>query len=100
MFSPVYEDLWQTALHRIASRETGKGLRRKDLATPLTQIRVLRNRVAHHEPILHWNLPKHHKAIFQVTRWLSPAAAAWCGTHSRFAAVHPPERVVLTHPEY
>lgn len=97
MLSPAYENLWQITLHRIARRETGKGLRRKDLAASLTPIRVLRNRVAHHEPILHWNLPKHYSAILQVTRWLSPAAAAWCVTYSRFDTVHPPDRIILAH---
>lgn len=95
MVSPAYENLWQTTLHRIARREDGKGLRRKDLSRPLTPIRVLRNRIAHHEPILHWNLPKHYDAILQVTGWLSAPAAAWCLTYSRFAAVHPPTRIKL-----
>ena len=30
----------------------------------------------HHEPILAWNLPKHHDAMIRITGWLSPAAAA------------------------
>lgn len=97
MLSPTYETLWQTTLHRIARREDGKGLRRKDFSRPLNQIRVLRNRIAHHEPILHWNLPKHHAAIIQLTRWLSPAAADWCCLYTRFDTVHPPEGIVLSH---
>ncbi len=95
MLSPTYEDLWQTTLHRIARREDGKGLRRKDLSGPLTPIRNLRNRVAHHEPILQWNLPKHYANIVQITGWLSPAAAAWCRAQSRFEAVCPAERISL-----
>ncbi|MDZ3835967.1 MAG: Abi family protein [Rhodospirillales bacterium] len=95
MFSPVYEDLWQTTLHRVARRENGKGLRRKDLAAPLAHIRVLRNRVAHHEPVLHWDLPKHYDRILEVTRWLSAPADDWCVTYSRFPTVHPEQRVVL-----
>lgn len=96
MLSPTYETLWQTTLHRIARREDGKGLRRKDLSAPLTPIRVLRNRIAHHEPILHWNLPRHHDAILRVIAWLSPAAADWCIFHSRFRAVYPPEGLRLS----
>ena len=95
MLSPAYEDLWQTTLHRIARREDGKRLRRKDLSGPLTPIRSLRNRVAHHEPILQWNLPKHHANILQVTTWLSPAAAAWCRAQSRFDAVYPARPIEL-----
>lgn len=95
MLSPAYETLWQQGLHRIARRPDGGGLRRKDLSGPLTPIRVLRNRVAHHEPILEWNLPKHHNAMLQLTEWLSPAAASWCRTLDRFDTVHPTQRITL-----
>ena len=99
MLSPAYENLWQTTLHRIARREDGKGLRRKDFSAPLTPLRVLRNRIAHHEPVLHWNLLKHYAAIMRLTRWLSPAAADWCVAYSRFDLVHPPGRIVLCRPD-
>jgi len=95
MLSPDYEVLWQKTLHRVARREDGKGLRRKDLSGPLAPIRTLRNRVAHHEPIIQWNLPKHYGNIVQLTRWLSPPAADWCETHSRFPAIHPENRIAL-----
>ena len=61
--SPKYEVLWQTTPHGIAQREDGKGLRRKDLASPSARIRTLRNRVAHHEAIIQWDLPKHYANI-------------------------------------
>ena len=51
-FNTDYEDLWRKHLHRIAQRAGGKALRRKDFSTALTPIRLLRNRIAHHEPIL------------------------------------------------
>ena len=95
MLSPAYEQLWQTTLHRIAQRENGKGLRRKDFSAPLTPIRTLRNRIAHHEPVLQWNLPKHHANILTLTGWLSPVAAEWTRTTSRFDQVYPAERIVL-----
>lgn len=95
MLGTHYENLWQTDLHRIGRREDGKGLRRKDFSGTLTPIRLLRNRIAHHEPILTWDLPKHHDAMLRITGWLSPAAAAWCRTLDRFDQVHPPERIAL-----
>lgn len=95
MLGTPYENLWQTDLHRIGRRDDGKGLRRKDLSRPLTPIRLLRNRIAHHEPILAWDLPKHHEGMLRITGWLSPAAAAWCRTLDRFNQVHPPERIEL-----
>lgn len=35
MVGKEYEDLWQATLNAIAKKENGKGLRRKDLSTPL-----------------------------------------------------------------
>ena len=95
MLASAYEELWQTTLHRIARRENGKGLRRKDLSGPLTRLRHLRNRVAHHEPILTWNLPERHEDIVKVTGWLSPAAAIWCEQHSRFPKIHSADSIKL-----
>lgn len=89
MVSPVYEDLWRASLNAIAARPDGKRLSRKQLSRPLTPIRVLRNRVAHHEPILHWSLPKHHGQIVEVTNWLSPSVAGWLAPIDRFPAVYP-----------
>lgn len=95
MLGTLYENRWQTDLHRIGRRDDGKGLRRKELSGPLTPIRLLRNRIAHHEPILEWDLPKHHDAMLRITGWLSPPAAAWCRTLDRFDQVHPSERIEL-----
>jgi hypothetical protein len=89
MFSPAYETLWQQTLNRIARRSDGRGLRRKDFSEPLTRIRLLRNRIAHHEPILHWDLPKHYSNVLQIIGWLSPIAAEWCVLQSRFEEVYP-----------
>jgi len=97
-FNTDYEDLWRKQLHRIAQLSGGKALRRKDFSTPLTPIRLLRNRIAHHEPILEWNLPKHYENMVRLTEWLSPAAAAWCRTHCRFSAIYPSGGVVLARP--
>jgi hypothetical protein len=88
MLSPAYEELWRSCLSSIAIKEDGRRLARKDLSRPLTQIRLLRNRVAHHEPILHWDLHKHHLAIVAITRWLSPAASNWAIEIDRFSAVY------------
>ena len=95
MFSTDYDELWRTTLLRIGSRPDGKGLNRKHFSGPLTPIRILRNRIAHHEPVIDWNLPKHHGKIIELTGWLSPAAAEWCTTHSRFLEVYPSAGITL-----
>ena len=94
-FGKDYENLWQQGLHRVASRANGKGLQRKDFAKPLVPLRMLRNRIAHHEPILHWDLPKHHDRILELTEWLAPAGARWSRQHSRFEAVYPAAGIEL-----
>lgn len=89
MVSPAYEDLWRSTMHAIAVKPDGKKLSRKQLSRPLTPIRILRNRIAHHEPILHWDLRTHHTAMQEVTSWLSPPAARWCARIDRFPTVFP-----------
>lgn len=95
MFGRVYEELWRKSLHKIAVRSDGKSLPRKDLSRPLMQIQTLRNRIAHYEPILHWDLPRHHRRIVTITEWLSPPAAAWCQEHCRFAETYPIKGIEL-----
>jgi hypothetical protein len=97
-FNTDYEDLWRKHMHRIAKRADGKSLTRKDFSRSLTPIRLLRNRIAHHEPILEWNLPKHYANIIQLTEWLSPAAATWCRAHSRFDGLYPNQGIILNRP--
>jgi len=95
LLSPDYENLWQQQLHKAAKDINGKGLTRKALITPLTPIRILRNRIAHNESILSWNLPRHHRLMLQITQWLAPAAYDWSQHHSRFISVYPIDGVVL-----
>ena len=95
MFGPDYEGLWRATLRRIAAKSDGTGLRRKDFSGPLTPIRTIRNRIAHHEPIIMWDLRKHHRKMVELTKWLSPAAAAWCRENDRFEQVYPAERISL-----
>lgn len=94
MLGSGYESLWRTGLHRIARRENGRRLKRKDFSKPLHTIRTLRNRIAHHEPIIHWDLRRHHDTIIQLTGWLSPAAADWCLSHSRLPSILPEGRII------
>lgn len=95
MFGNDYENLWQTTLHKIGKRPDGKGFRRKEFSSPLTPIRVLRNRIAHHEPIITWDLPKHYNRMVQITEWLSKPAAEWCQIHCSFSDVYPKEGITL-----
>jgi len=55
-----------------------------DINSMLTPLRHLRNRVAHHEPVLYLPLEKHHRFCITLTEWLSPEMARWAHTASTF----------------
>lgn len=95
MFNKDYEALWQQILHRIADPSAPRGLKRRSFSGPLTRIRVLRNRIAHHEPILGWNLRRHHDEILMLIEWLSPPAATWCRENNRFPQAYPEDGITL-----
>lgn len=95
MVSGQYEDLWRQKLHAIASTTAGKPLARKDLSRPLNQIRTLRNRIAHHEPILHWTLREHFEKIMELMTYLSRPVATWCENAQSFQAVFPSDAYIL-----
>lgn len=81
--APRYDtDLWRPSLRK-AFPARPKGMERKSIHKSLNAIRRLRNRVAHHEPILNRNLVEDHKTIIRVLSWISPETAAWVSTHSR-----------------
>ena len=77
--------LWRPALRgAFAHRAT---LTRRQAHRPLNALRILRNRVAHHEPIFARDLAADHKRILDVAGWISPAVRTWIEHHSRATAV-------------
>ena len=73
--------LWRPALRRVfPHRET---LTRKQAHSPLNDLRTLRNRIAHHEPIFARDLAGDYRRILDVAGWISPTMATWIGRHSR-----------------
>ena len=73
--------LWRPAL-RQAFPHRGS-LTRKQAHRPLDDLRKLRNRIAHHEPIFARNLLEDHQRILDVTEWISPSTRSWIEDHSR-----------------
>lgn len=88
--------LWVPHLHRVfphALRRAGADVRpgkkkpmldRSDIADRLETIRQLRNRIAHHEPILHYDLQSEYCNVLEATEWICPVTAAWVGATSTF----------------
>jgi hypothetical protein len=81
------EKLWRPALHK-AFPSKPKTIQRRAINNLLSPLRSLRNRTAHHEPILYWDLPKHYETILTLTGWLSPPARDWTERHCRFRATY------------
>ena len=75
--------LWQTCL----SDAFVSGTRRERLHDSVNHIRLLRNRIAHHEPIHTRPLVDDYTKLLQVAERISPHLAWWIDTSSRVPAV-------------
>lgn len=61
---------------------------RKDRKADLEQIRLLRNRVFHHERIIHWrDLDTKHALILNVISWISPELHHMATALDRYTAI-------------
>ena len=87
ILSPRYDTrLWVPALRK-AFPNRPKGEDRKAVHKAINAVRRLRNRVAHHEPILHRKLDEDHELILKLILWCCPKTSAWVGSLSRLPAV-------------
>jgi hypothetical protein len=57
---------------------------------------MLRNRVAHYEPILALPLAQRYADIVTLTGWLSPSAAAWINDTSTWPTTYPGVPILVT----
>lgn len=53
----------------------------------LEGLRLLRNRIAHHEPVFEWSLRQAHSDVLTVPGYLSPDARRWVAGHARVGQV-------------
>lgn len=93
LFGRRYAYLWGRDLHPIF--DAGRPLQRREIARRLNDIRHLRNRIAHHETVIQFDLQETYEQICEITGWLSPAALAWCHQHCRFPTIHPDIPIIL-----
>ena len=82
--------LWRPAL-RGAFAHRAK-LTRKEAHRPLNALRMLRNRIAHHEPLFARDLSRDHERIVEVVGWITPGTRRWVEHHSRVPAILDTER--------
>lgn len=78
--------LWKFCLYK-AFPNHSPGFSRKLLKNSLKQIRNLRNRMVHHEPICNRPLDKDFKLILEVASWICPVTSAWIEHHTEFYEV-------------
>ena len=84
LFAKRYEAaLWRNTLYPSFNPAPS----RRHLHNRLNSLLTLRNRVAHHEPIVRRKLQDDHDAILWVLEMLSPEMAAWVTHHSRIPQV-------------
>ena len=76
-----HNQLWTPALHRAFPHTS---LPRKQVHKPMYYLSLLRNRIAHHEPIFTRHLAADYASILQVISWISPEKAAWVQHHNTF----------------
>ena len=89
LFNTQFQDvLWKDL--RLVFARCPKPLRqRHNVSAALNQIRDLRNRIFHHEPLL-WlkpPLPEHHAAGVKVISWIDPELADWLAELDRLKSV-------------
>ena len=90
LLSNSYEGiLWPQLLRPVFPYAPRQQRTVKNLHAQLDRIRLLRNRVFHHEPIWHWNdLPVRHQEILETIGWISPAMLAMTRLLDRFPSVY------------
>jgi hypothetical protein len=85
MLGRKHEELWRSALRHAFPRSDGT---RKQVGVELEAIRKLRNRLAHHDSILHVDIPFEVHRIHRVASFLGEDAATWLETVDRTGATY------------
>lgn len=80
--------LWPHLLRSVFPNIPAPLRRRDHISAHFEEIRRLRNRVSHHEPIWQRNLLDDHKKITEAISWMSPEMAELTTNCDRFTAVH------------
>jgi hypothetical protein len=81
---PYSTTLWIPHLYKAFPN---KRLGRKDAYKRLNNIRELRNRIAHHECILHFDLQAEYANILDTVDWICPITSSWIEMQSSFPAI-------------
>lgn len=94
LFGRQSHHLWQTLRPIFQAR----GIQRGVIAQNLRELRILRNRIAHYEPIVALPLAQRYADITTLTGWLSPSAAGWIAQYSTWPQLYPAVPILVPDP--
>jgi hypothetical protein len=87
LLSSRYErTLWLPCLRDAFPGIRGQGMRR-DVHDAMRDLHLLRNRIAHHEPIHNRPLPELHAVALTTAGWICPTTRRWIAARSRVPAL-------------
>lgn len=83
---PNYElSMWRQSLRNVFTEN--QKITRKEIHQKLESIKQIRNRAAHHELILKFDLKLYHQTIYEILEHLSPELANWTSQLDRFPKI-------------
>lgn len=90
LFDVRYEKiLWPWLLKPVVPNMPRHIRIRKNLSKRLNRVRILRNRIFHHEPIWQWHdLQSQHTDTLEAIKWVNPAMMAFVEQFDRFEEIH------------
>jgi hypothetical protein len=88
--SPSEQSLWRPILHHAFphySAVSGRAPARVPIERRFNELRDLRNRVMHHEPLFDRNLSQDFAAISEAISWMFDDVGPWIDHHSRWPLI-------------
>lgn len=87
LFGTAYEDLFRRHLVSCFPDRPQSGFSRKTVVRALDRLRILRNRIAHHQSILDYPIAELHETALDLIGWMSSGGRTWVAERSRVPEV-------------
>lgn len=85
LFRDEYHEIWRSNV-TIAFPHCPQGLSRDDVQSLVKDINVIRNRVAHHEPLLRFDVNAYYSKMQKLVSYRCPKTLDWMKHHSTVSA--------------
>ena len=92
MFSHANRNLWNQLLSQ--NFNTDNKLNRIYVFQTLEKFKILRNRIAHYEPIINGDLISQYHELRQLVSYISESAQIWCDDICNFLDLHPKQLII------